>query len=474
MREAASSPHSAEQPEEEPKSASALGEAKALVRLAAPLALANLGQVLLGVVDTAVLGRLGASELGGAGLGNSLYFAITTLGLGVMMGLDALIAQAHGAGEARRARRTLWQGLWLAGLFAVPLISLILLIASLLPHAGVPREVAAQAQTYIYARCLGVVPFLMFAALRSYLQSVGRPSPMLFASLLVNLLNLPLTWFLVFGDAGFARLGFNDVALGIPALGVAGAGATSVFCAAVQVAVLTWFVRRVPVPGGERSLRRPEPALMRRAVRLGLPVGFTLLAEVGIFALTNVAMGNLGQTAIAAHQVAMILASGTFMVPLGIGAAASVRVGAAIGRGDALGVRRAGGAAVAAGVCFMSLAALAFLLVPEPIARLITDQPEVLGVAVPLLFVAAVFQVFDGAQTVLAGALRGAGDTRVTLAWNLGGYYLIGAPIGLWLAFQRGWGAQGLWWGLSAGLVCVAVGLAYRFHRVSHRPLARV
>lgn len=451
-----------------------LTEARALLRLAAPLAGANLGQALLGLVDTAILGRLGASELGGAGLGNSLYFAITTVGLGVMLGLDALIAQAYGAGELRRARHVMWQGLWLAGAFALPLGGLMWGAAALLVRAGVEPSVAEQAQIYVHARCVGVLPFLVFAAMRSYLQSIGKALPMLLGAVVANVINVPLTWMLVFGDAGLERLGLAPVRLGVPALGVAGAAYASVLAAAAQIVVLAQFVRRVPLPAGEGAVRRAEGRLLRRALRLGLPVGLTLLSEVGIFALTNVAMGNLGETALAAHQVAMILASGTFMIPLGIGAAASVRVGAAIGRRDAAGVRRAGGAALAAGVSFMSFSALAFLLIPTPIARIITDQPEVLGVAVPLLFVAAVFQVFDGAQTVLAGALRGAGDTRVTLFFNLTGYYLISAPLGLGLAFQRGWGAQGLWWGLSAGLAIVASGLAWRFHRISQRPLARV
>ncbi len=450
-----------------------LTEARALLRLAAPLAGANLGQALLGLVDTAILGRLGASELGGAGLGNSLYFAITTVGLGVMLGLDALIAQAYGAGELRRARHVMWQGLWLAGAFALPLGGLMWGAAALLVRAGVEPSVAEQAQIYVHARCVGVLPFLVFAAMRSYLQSIGKALPMLLGAVVANVINVPLTWMLVFGDAGLERLGLAPVRLGVPALGVAGAAYASVLAAAAQIVVLAQFVRRVPLPAGEGAVRRAEGRLLRRALRLGLPVGLTLLSEVGIFALTNVAMGVLGKLALAAHQVAMILATATFMVPLGVGAAASARVGAAVGRGDEAGVRRAGWVAMALGVGFMGLSALTLLGAPRHLARAVTDQPEVLEAALPLLLVAAVFQIFDGAQTVLAGALRGAGDTRVTLLLNLTGYYLIAAPLGLWLGFGRGWGAQGLWWGLSAGLVCVALGLSRRFRVVSQRPLRR-
>ncbi|MCA9634326.1 MAG: MATE family efflux transporter [Myxococcales bacterium] len=429
--------------------------------------------MLLGAVDTAVVGRLGAVELGAAGLGNSLFFCVSILGMGAMMGLDPLVSQAHGAKEYAQARRTLWQGVWLAAAGTIPLGIGVLALAAQLDHLGIDAVAASHTQAYLGARLWGLLPFLLFAALRSYLQSVGRATPMLFAAFVANVINLPVSWLLVFGDAGLARLGLPG--LGIPALGVAGAGYTSAFCTLLQLLVLIRAVRGVSVPQvGDERFRRPDPALMRRALRLGLPIGFTLLAEVGIFALTNVAMGNLGQTALAAHQVAITLASATFMIPLGIGAAASVRVGQAIGARDELGVRRAGLCALCAGVGFMSLGALAFLTLPAPLSRIITDQTEVVAAAVPLLLVAAVFQIFDGAQAVLAGALRGAGDTTLPLVLNLAGYYLVGTPVGLGLAFWGGYGAVGLWWGLSSGLTCVALSLGWRFMRLTAHGTQRV
>ncbi len=443
-----------------------LDELRALVRLALPLAGANFGQMLLGAVDTAVVGRLGAVELGAAGLGNSLFFCVSILGMGVMMGLDPLVSQAHGAREFGQARRTLWQGVWLALIGVIPLGIGMLVLSTQLERLGIDPQAASHTRAYLDARLWGLLPFLLFAALRSYLQSVGRATPMFYAALLANLINLPVSWLLVFGDAGLSRLGLP--ALGVPALGVAGAGYTSAFCTLFQLGVLVQAVRGVSVPQGlQQSFRRPDAALMKRALRLGFPIGLTLLAEVGIFSLTNVAMGNLGRTALAAHQVAITLASATFMIPLGIGAAASVRVGQAVGARDDVGVRRAGKVALGAGVGFMSLGALAFWTLPEPLSRIITDQPEVVEAAVPLLLVAAVFQIFDGAQAVLAGALRGAGDTTLPLVLNLAGYYVVGTPVGLGLAFWWGYGAVGLWWGLSSGLICVALSLTWRFWRLT-------
>jgi MATE family multidrug resistance protein len=212
---------------------------------------------------------------------------------------------------------------------------------------------------------------------------------------------------------------------------------------------------------------------MRKALGLGTPFGLQLMAEFGVFSLVNVLMGNLDARSLAAHQVAITLASATFMVPVGIGAATSVRVGQAIGRQDAPGTRLAGMTGIGVGMGFMLCSAAAFLLLPRLLASVITSEVDVIEAVVPLLFVAAIFQLSDGVQAVASGALRGAGDTRFPLWANLGGHYLVGLPLGVLLGFGMGFGAAGLWWGLSAGLTCVAVALALRFRHASARPIAR-
>lgn len=441
------------------------------MRLAVPLAAANFGQVLIGAVDTAVVGRLGEVELGAAGLGSSMFFVVTVVGMGIMLGLDPLVAQAIGADEPAQARRMLWQGGWLALLLGVPLVLTAMGLGMLLERFGIAPATAGPTRAYLFARLFGLVPFLLFVACRSYLQAVSITRPVVLSVVFANILNLPLSWALVFGDAGLVRVGFP--ALGVPALGVAGAAWASTACTVVQLLVLVLAVRGVRLPGARR-LFAPSRALMKKALVLGAPIGLTLVAEFGVFSLVNILMGNIDARALAGHQVAITLAGASFMVPVGIGAATSVRVGHAIGRGDGAGTRRAGMMGLCGGMAFMGLAALLFLLVPRQLAGVITDQPDVIEAAVPLLFIAAVFQLSDGAQAVAAGALRGAGDTRFPLLSNLAGHYLIGLPLGVLLAFHYGMGARGLWWGLSAGLTGVAVSLTIRFVRVSSRHVLRV
>lgn len=442
-----------------------------LARLAAPIAAVNLGNVLIGAVDTAVVGRLGEVELGAVGLGNAVFFMITIIGLGIMLGLDPLIAQAVGAGEPRRARRLYWQGLYIAGLVGALLTLIVVGVLTLLPLVGIEEATSVHTRSYVYARLPALIPFLFFFGARSYLQALEITRPMVWGVILANLINFPASWLLVFGDAGLQRLGLQP--LGIPAMGTAGAGWASSIAIMLQLLIMLVVVTRVSVPPGP-SLRRPEMGLIRRALALGAPAGMQLFAEVGGFSVVSVLMGNISSAALAGHQIALTLASLTFMVPLGIGAAAAVRVGHAVGRGDMRGTRMAGLVAIAAGAGFMSLAAIAFWLVPETLASAMTDKPSTIVAAVPLILVAAVFQISDGTQAVAFGALRGAGDTRSAMWANLIGHYLIGLPIGIGLAFGLGMGAVGLWWGLSAGLTVVAVGLTIRFLRVSARPVERV
>ncbi len=440
---------------------SALREFDQLTRLAVPLAVANLGQVLLGAVDTAVVGRLGSVELGAGGLGSSLFFTVAVLGTGVLLGFEPLVAQALGAGERSRARAMLGWSMWWAALLTAPLFALGLGVGLLLEPAGIAARTAGLTRVYLLTRLLGLAPYLLFVVVRSYLQARVRTQPVLVAVVAANLVNLPLSWLLALGDTGLERLGIG--AVGLPAFGVGGAAWASVVATAIQLLVLWRSVSR------GRSL--PSFALERtvtsRALRLGAPIGLTLLAEYGVFALVNLAMGNLDADALAAHQVAITFAAATFTVSLGVGAAAAVRVGRSVGAGDVSGTRLAGGVALLVGGGLMVMPALTFWAIPGELARVVTDRPEVVRATVPLLWVAAFFQLSDGLQAVAAGALRGAGDTRFPLLANLVGHYLVGLPLGLLLAFGCGWGATGLWWGLTVGLTTVALALVARFARLT-------
>jgi multidrug resistance protein, MATE family len=445
-------------------------ELTSLARLAVPLAVASAGQATMALVDAAVCGRAGAVVLAGMGLGNALFFAAAVFTMGVMMGLDPLVAQALGAGDARAARSLLWQGTWLA-LGAGILLTAPLAFAPLaLEPLGIDAPIAGEAGRYLWMRLPGLPTLLFFVAARSYLQGLGLTRAVVAATVIANVLNFLLDLLLVFGGGSLPP--WAGPLRAVPAMGAGGAalGTTLVTCA--QALVLALAVGQVTVAGGVASLRRPRRADLVEAVRVGLPVGLHMGAEVGIFALVGFLAGRLGEVPLAAHQIAIALASTTFTFAVGIGNAATVRVGWAVGARDTPAARRAGLTAFAAGASVMSVAAMAFVLFPQALARLMTDDPAVLAAAAPLLRVAAAFQIVDGIQGVGAGVLRGAGDTRYTFVANMVGHWLFGFPVALALGVFGPLGVTGLWWGLAGGLFAVAFGLLARFLRISAREIA--
>lgn len=445
------------------------GELGVQLRLAIPLAAQQAGLVLMGLVDTAILGRYHADALAGAGIGNALTFAVTCVGLGVVLGLDPLIAQALGAGEGARTPRLLRDGLGVALRWGAILTAVLLAMPLVLGPIGVEATVSDEARVYVYARALGTAPFLCQVALRSFLQAHGSTRPLLVAVVAGNLINGALDWILVFGDAGLADLGLPR--LGLPALGAIGAAAATVLVTLGTVAYYARAARSIA-----RELPRPttpSPGSADAIVRIGGPIGLQLLAEVAAFALVAVLAGRLGANAAAAHQVAIQLASLPFSITVGIGSAAAVRVGIAVGRGDHRAARRAGLTSLALGAAVMSTSALGFVVAAAPLAAVFTDRHAVIAAAVPLVQIAAVFQLSDGAQAIGAGALRGAGDTRAAFVANLIGHYAVGFPVALGLGFAAGLGAPGLWWGLSAGLTGTAIALIARFVWLTARPIAR-
>ena len=445
-------------------------EVRALGRLAVPLVLMFAGSQLLGAVDAAVVGRLGAAPLAAVGLGNNLYFFVSCLGLGWMVGIDPLVSQSLGAGERTEARRVVWQGIWVALTASAPLALCILAVGAALPAFGVTPSSAEATQPYLLARVFGL-PFGMgLWAARSTLSAFQRTRPLVVSVVVANALNVPLSILLVHGDGALLTAGLP--AVGLPGYGATGAGVGTSIALAVQLLVV------LPVLAGEevgvlRTFFRPHAADILRILRLGTPVGLQLLAEIGSFTVVTVLIGGLGELPLSAHSVAIVIIAFTFTAALGLGTAARVRVGHAVGAGDRHGARRAGFVAFGMILAVMGVAAASFVLAPRAIAGLITDQSDILDAVVPLLAVAAAFQLFDGLQTVGAGALQGAGDTRFSLLSNLVGHYVVGIPLGLTLGLGLGWGAVGLWWGLAAGLTAVALALVARFHRLTLRPIAR-
>jgi len=420
--------------------------------LAAPLVAQQAGHHLMGVVDAAMLGRYSDAALAGAGVGNNVYFAISCVGMGIVMGMDTVVPQTLGAGRIDDARRAVGAGVRLAIL--VGLIATLLVMASplLLVLADVDREVLFEARAFLYMRALGVVPFLLTVALRSYLAAHGKTRPMVIAMIAGNIVNAGLDLALIYGVP----------ALGIPSLGVVGAAAATT-AVTVLTAVLYWLA----VHDLDRGVPRPRStaADLAAIARFGGPVGGQLLAEVGIFGLATVLAAHMGKIPAGAHSIALNLSSLTFAFSLGIASATSVRVGHAVGAGDLALARRRGLLGVTLGLGVMACFAATFLTLPRPLASIFSDDPTVIAATIPLLQIAALFQLSDGTQAIGAGALRGRGDTRATLVANLLGHYAIGLPLILGLGFVAELGAPGLWWGLSVGLTATALFLLVRFLR---------
>jgi MATE family multidrug resistance protein len=270
------------------------------------------------------------------------------------------------------------------------------------------------------------------------------------------------------GDAGLERIGLPGI--GLPAMGAMGA-ALATSAVNLSSLVVCWIA--VDKLERERATGGGDPVLARSIVALGLPIGLQLVAEVGVFALTGILAGTLGKMPAAGHQVALSLASLSFSMAIGVGAATSVRVGRAVGAGDTPAARRAGGQGIVVGATLMGISGLFFILMPRPLAALFTDDRQVIDTAVPLIQIAAVFQLSDAIQAVSAGALRGTGDTRFSFVANLVGHYAVGLPVAAALGFAAHLGAAGLWWGLSLGLTAVAVGQSIRFARRTAQPIAR-
>ncbi len=440
------------------------GELRELAKLAGPLMLAQGGMMLMGAVDTMVVGRASPLDMAATALGNGVASTISVFGLGVGMGIEPLVAQAHGAGEPVRARTWLWQGGAMGVLLGLPLLVICALVPLAFVPSGIAPDLAALGGEYVWGRLPGVALIGLLAAQRVFLSTTGRQWAVLFAVAVANVINLVLDLALVLGLWGFPKMGALGTAL-----------ATSLGTAVI-VAILAVAIRRRPLPPDQDAavVRRPQRAQLARVFQLGWPIGGQAMAEVGVFLAVAWAIGTLGEGALAAHSVALTLGSLTFMMAVGIGNAATARVGLHVGRGDTPAARRAGLLAIALGAGFMGLSGLVFQIVPEHLASVFTPSPTVIAAAAPLVVIAGVFALSDGIQGVSAGALRGAGDTRWPFWTNLAAHWLVGFPLGWWLAVTAGMGPAGFWWGLTAGLTGVGATLLARFVVLSRRSIARL
>ncbi|MCB1864511.1 MAG: MATE family efflux transporter [Chromatiales bacterium] len=439
-----------------------LRETVALGRVAGPLVVTQLVQVGMGFTDTLFAGRLGATALGAVGLGFALWIPALLAMLGILTALSPIVAQLDGAGRTAAIAARVRQALWLA-LVVGALASIAVVVSpALLGPLGIDASLHSPTRDYLDALAWGLPGAALFAALRFTSEGLGRTAPIMLVSLVALAANALLDYVLMFG------------AFGVPALGVAGAGHATAIVMWMELALLGWYVRRAPALRALGIFARFDPPRRRALAEhlaLGAPIAGAMLLEVGFFTGIALLMGRWGAAGAGAHQVAVNWAALMFMVPLGIGLAATVRVGQSIGRRDTAGARRAASVALLIGLGFALVSASAMLLIPEAITAAYGAEAGVAALAVDLLRIAALFQLADALQVVAMGALRGLKDTRVPMWISAIAYWAIGLPLGWWLGVVVYDEPRMLWWGFVAGLVTAAVLLLARLH-TSLRPAA--
>jgi MATE family multidrug resistance protein len=429
-----------------------------MLSLAWPVVLAEIGWVLMAIVDTVIVGPLGPAAIGAVSIGSTLFFAVMVFGIGMFFALDTFVAQHFGAGRVADCHAWLFAGLQLAVVLSVVLVAAGYAGVSLLPYTGVHAEVLALLQPYLVRLLWSAPPLLVYTVLRRYLQAMNVVRPILAGVVMMNVVNAVGAWAFVYGR------------LGAPALGAIGT-AYATLGARVALAGFLWGVvvwRERRSPSGLHAVPFAlDVARMWRLVRLGTPAALQLTLEVGVFATASSLAGRISPVALAANQIVLNVASFFFMIPFGLSSAAAVRVGQAAGRGDADGLRRAGWTALGLAAAAAAVFAALFLSVPEHLLRIFTADPAVIATGFTVMLICAVFQPFDGFQTVATGALRGLGDTRTPMLFNLAAHWLIGLPLAYVLCFWAGWGVAGLWVGLSVSLILIGAGLVAVWHRRS-------
>jgi MATE family multidrug resistance protein len=428
-------------------------EWRPMLRLAAPLALTELGWLAMGFVDTVMVGRLpdSATAIGAVSLGTTLFYTIGIFGSGIFLGLDTIVAQAYGAGNLEECHHTLWNALYMACALSPVLMLIVLACVPFFPDFGLSQALVATTVPFLEALVWSTLPLALYFVLRRYLQSMGIVKPVVFALVSANVVNLIGNYALIYGHFGFRPMG------------VTGSGwstcASRIYMALVLALAAIYYDRRRS-SGLWRASRRVESSRWRELLRLGFPAASQLLFEIGAFACATFLVGKLGAVPLAGHQIALNVASFTYMVPLGIGSAAAVRVGQALGARNVAGAKRAGWTALLFSTIFMSASAICLFVLGRPIARIYSPETDVISAGATLLMVAAIFQLFDGLQVVATGALRGLGNTRTPMLANLVGYWVIGLPLGAILCFKLKLGAVGMWTGLCLALVLIGSLLA--------------
>lgn len=438
-----------------------LRELRPTLTLALPIVVGQVSQMAIGLTDSAFIGRVGTVPLAAAAFTHGVFGVFYVVGLGLLLGAGVFAARDHGAGNETGCAAWLRHGRVLAIAVGLGSFTLMAFLSTQLHHFGQPPEVIAIVRPFLLLIAVSIVLALFFQVQRQFAESLGRPWVPMLIMVADVVLNALLNWMLVFGHGGF------------PALGLIGSGIATVTARfSAVVAIGLWIrtsatfavVRDAPWSGWER-------ARFAQLLRLGVPAAGMLLFEAGAFAASALMMGWLGTVPLAAHQIAIGCASLTFMFPLGLSMAVSLRISRVRGEGRMDALRPIGFGALGTGIVAMTCFALLFGFGGEAITHAFTPANDVASLATRLLVIAAFFQLFDGVQVLSVGALRGLTDVRTPTVITFVAYWLIALPVGYGLAFHTAFGAVGLWTGLAAGLGCAALLLSWRFHRLTLTPL---
>lgn len=426
-------------------------ELRPMLRLAWPIVLAEIGWMAMGIEDTFMVGHLpqSAVAIGATSLGSGVFHAIAICGSAVLLGLDTFVSQAHGAREEQEARRWLLNGVWLALILTPLMMAVIALAVPGLKWFGVNPEVFEATVPFIRALNWSVLPLALYFTFRRFLQATDVVRPVTWVLLSANGVNIAANYAFIYGHWGAPAMGLRGSALSTVM--------ARVYMAGGLLTVISWREAKLKwqhFPAARRKIF-PQAAMMWRLFKMGAPAAGQIGVEITVFALMTAFIAKLDATQLASSQIALNCCSLTYMVPLGMSSAAAVRVGQALGRKRKDQAAAAGWTAILLSAAFMLMAAVVFLAVPRPLARLFTMDAAVISRSVPLFAVAAAFQLFDALQAVSTGALRGSGETRIPIVVNILAYWLICLPLGYWLCFVRGWGATGMWVGISSGLMII-------------------
>lgn len=426
--------------------------------LAFPVMLSQLGQVSVGVADSMMVGRLGALPLAAASLGNSIFFVILMFGMGVSMGITPLVSVAEGKGKSKRISRLFQHGLWINILTSLLLTSIVLILAQGLHFLDQPEEVVSLTIPYLFVITASLFPFMVFQTFKQFAEGLSQTKQAMYITIFCNLVNVFLNWVLIFGK------------LGAPEMGLMGAGWSTLISRVLMPIMMGWYVlkaKKYQVFQLSLYLKKWSLPMFSRILNVGIPTGFQYIFEVSAFSTAAIMMGWLGVNALAGHQIAINLASISYMMVAGLSTAGMIRVSNQIGRANFKAMKEAGMVVYAMSMVFMAFTALIFITFRNFLPTLYIDDPAVISLSSSLLVIAGLFQLSDGAQVIGLGVLRGMEDVKVPTYVTLIAYWILGLPLGYLLAFEFGFGAKGIWYGLLIGLSVTAFLLYFRFRKLS-------